>query len=163
MRASLCASYTRMKELKRGSFFCLLLIWSKAHDWWLQNLAVSFWNHSPSGPSNWRKQTYAQVSDTLAHIRLYNCVTPGQTAFAIICNCFILKHWQHPNTELWEQIFWHCFERSHGETKCSTMNREWLKQTHDAEHCGADGFDNEVVIRAQFLQVYIKVIWNNKQ
>lgn len=43
---------TSMKELKRGSFFCLFLIWSKAHDWWLQNLAVSFWNHSPSVPSN---------------------------------------------------------------------------------------------------------------
>lgn len=55
------------------------------------------------------------------------------------------------------------FEWPHGETECSTENREWLKQTHDAEHCGADGFDNEVVIRAQFLQVYIKVIWNNKE
>lgn len=43
---------TSMKELKRGSFFCLFLIWSKAHDWWLQNRAVSFWNHSPSVPSN---------------------------------------------------------------------------------------------------------------
>lgn len=43
---------TSMKELKRGSFFCLYFIWSKAHDWWLQNRAVSFWNHSPSVPSN---------------------------------------------------------------------------------------------------------------
>lgn len=43
---------TSMKELKRGSFFCLFLIWSRAQDWWLQNLAVSFWNHSPSVPSN---------------------------------------------------------------------------------------------------------------
>lgn len=38
--------------------------------------------------------------------------------------------------------------------------------THPVEYCGADGFDNEVVIQTQFLQVLIEVIWiqiNNKQ
>lgn len=90
---------TRMKELKRGSFFCLLLIWSKAYDWWLQNLAVSFWNHSPSGPSNLRKQTHIQISETLSHNGLYNCVTLGKTTFGIIFNYFVFKHWQHPKNK----------------------------------------------------------------
>lgn len=31
--------------------------------------------------------------------------------------------------------------------------------THPVEHCGADGFHNEVVFQSQFLQVLIKVIW----
>lgn len=31
--------------------------------------------------------------------------------------------------------------------------------THSAEHCGADGFDYEVVIQTQFLQVLVEVIW----
>lgn len=31
--------------------------------------------------------------------------------------------------------------------------------TYPVEHCGADGFDNEVVIQTQFLQVLVKVIW----
>ena len=30
--------------------------------------------------------------------------------------------------------------------------------THSVEHCGADRFDYEVVIQAQFLQVLVEVI-----
>lgn len=33
-----------------------------------------------------------------------------------------------------------------------------MRVTHSAEQCWANGFDNEVVFRAQFLQVFIKVI-----
>lgn len=32
-------------------------------------------------------------------------------------------------------------------------------RTHSVEHCCADGFDNQVVIQAQFLQVLVEVIW----
>lgn len=37
--------------------------------------------------------------------------------------------------------------------------------THSVEHCGADGFDDEVVIQTQLLQVLVEVIWiqTNKQ
>lgn len=35
--------------------------------------------------------------------------------------------------------------------------------THSAEHCGADGFNYEVVIRTQFLQALIEVICTDRQ
>lgn len=58
----LCVCGTCMKMLKRGSRFCLVLIWSRAHDWWLQNLAVSFWNHSPSVPPNWNTRAHTNIT-----------------------------------------------------------------------------------------------------
>lgn len=47
--------YTSIKALKRGSFFCLFLILTRVHDWWLQKRDVSFWNHSPSEPLNCKR------------------------------------------------------------------------------------------------------------
>lgn len=35
--------------------------------------------------------------------------------------------------------------------------------THSVEHCGADGFDDEVVIQTQLLQVLVEVIWIQSQ
>lgn len=58
----LCVCGTCIKMLKRGSRFCLVLIWSRAHDWWLQNLAVSFWNHSPSVPPNWNTRAHTNIT-----------------------------------------------------------------------------------------------------
>lgn len=38
-----------------------------------------------------------------------------------------------------------------------------IKVTHPVKQCCADGFDNEVIFQAQFLQVFVKVIWIHKQ
>ena len=35
--------------------------------------------------------------------------------------------------------------------------------THPAVHCGADGFDYEVVVQTQFFQALIEVIWIHSQ
>lgn len=113
---------TSMKELKRGSFFCLFLICSKAHDWWLQNRAVSFWNHSPSVPSNLNTQHKMENKDA-----------EGKN----IRKCYMMTN-----------------------MKQMKMN---IRVTHSVEQRCADGFDNEVVFQAQFLQVFVKVIWIHNQ
>ena len=35
---------------------CLALSCSKANDWWLQKREEIFWNHEPSGPSNYSER-----------------------------------------------------------------------------------------------------------
>ena len=35
--------------------------------------------------------------------------------------------------------------------------------THPVEHCGADGFNNEVVVQTQFFQALVEVIWIHSQ
>lgn len=52
-RAQTPAHLTCTKALKRGSLRCLALSCSKANDWWLQKREEIFWNHLPSGPSNY--------------------------------------------------------------------------------------------------------------
>lgn len=35
-------------------------------------------------------------------------------------------------------------------------------KTHSVEDCGADRFNNEAVIKTQFLQVLVEVIWESQ-